>query len=253
MRRTKAILTLVTAVAFAASPLWSPGFNGFDPELFPIPQHDPPVQPVGWAFSIWGPIYLALILHGIWGLWRHSDDPGWDDMRWPLILSLGPGSVWLLVANLNVLLATLLIWAMLVTALAALFLSPGRRVVTDAGPEPAPPGNRWLGRVPVGIYAGWLTAASWVSVGLMLGGYGVLGPTAAALVTLPVLVIFATIFQIWLGRAPEYGLTVIWGLLGILAANWGGGWLIPMLAAAGIAVVGVTCLRIAFGTTPPSI
>ena len=39
---------------FAVSPLFTQGFNGFEPDQFPVPQDDPPVQPAGYAFSIWG-------------------------------------------------------------------------------------------------------------------------------------------------------------------------------------------------------
>jgi len=49
----KAILVLIAALAFAITPFLSPEFGGFDPNLYPMPQDDPPVQPAGWAFSIW--------------------------------------------------------------------------------------------------------------------------------------------------------------------------------------------------------
>nr|WP_240769056.1 hypothetical protein [Paracoccus liaowanqingii] len=51
---TLARMVLLAALAFAASPLIFPGFAGYDAGRFPIPQVDPPVQPAGWAFSIWG-------------------------------------------------------------------------------------------------------------------------------------------------------------------------------------------------------
>ncbi|MFD1914335.1 hypothetical protein [Halodurantibacterium flavum] len=242
--RAKAIFLVLAALAFAAAPALSPGFDGFDPDRFPVPQLDPPVQPAGWAFAIWGPIYLLLVSHAAYGLWRHRDDPAWDDLRWPLILSLGVGSLWLAVANVSPIIATVLIWVMLVSALAALVLSPGRHLVTDAGASPAPAANRWLGRVPIGLYTGWLTAASWVSIGLLLGGWGVLGPVTAALVALPLAIAFAAIFQLWLGRAPEYGLTVIWALAGLVAANWSRAPAIAALAAVGILVMGVILLRL---------
>ena len=56
-----AILVLTAAIAFAVSPLMVPGFNGFEPGQFPVPQEDPPAQPAGWAFSIWLLIYVWLI------------------------------------------------------------------------------------------------------------------------------------------------------------------------------------------------
>ena len=56
-RRLKSILVALAALAFAASPLLVPGFGGFDPNRFPVPQENPPVQPAGYAFAIWGLIY----------------------------------------------------------------------------------------------------------------------------------------------------------------------------------------------------
>ena len=65
--RSWAILVLIAAIAFALSPVIFPGFAGYDADLFPIPQENPPVQPAGWAFSIWGLIYLWLILGALEG------------------------------------------------------------------------------------------------------------------------------------------------------------------------------------------
>ena len=62
-----AILCLLLSIAFAASPLLTPGFGGFDADQFPIPQDNPPVQPAGYAFAIWGLIYAWLILGLGWG------------------------------------------------------------------------------------------------------------------------------------------------------------------------------------------
>lgn len=63
--RALTIAVLIAALAFAASPVIFPEFAGYRPDLFPIPPENPPVQPVGWAFSIWGVIYAWLILGGL--------------------------------------------------------------------------------------------------------------------------------------------------------------------------------------------
>lgn len=79
--RALAIAVLIAALAFAASPVIFPEFAGYRPDLFPIPQESPPVQPAGWAFSIWGGIYAWLILGAGYGFWRHADDGDWRPMR----------------------------------------------------------------------------------------------------------------------------------------------------------------------------
>lgn len=216
----KAFLLFVAACAFAAAPFFSP-FDGFDPNLYPVPQDDPPVQPAGYAFAIWGPIYIGLVLHAGFGLLRRRDDPLWDGVRLPLILSLLVGAPWLMVASQNPTAATVMIFAMLGTALWAFFKTSDTQ-------------DRWLLQTPVAVYAGWLSAASFVSVGLMLAGFGVMAEEAAALVSLALAVIFAFWVQSRTHRAPEYGATVVWALVAIIIANWGGSTAILGLASAGI-------------------
>lgn len=234
MSRIKAILLLIFAVGFAASPLFTDDFQGFDPDLFPIPQVDPPVQPAGYAFSIWGLIYAWLILHAGFGLLRRAEEPAWDAPRWALIFSLWLGLSWLWVANMNVILATIQIWLMLLGAAVALLRSPVQ--------------DRWLAQAPMAIYAGWLTAASCVSIGLILAGYGFMGQVPAAVVALLLAVGLGAWLQLMLARAPEYGLTVIWALVAVMAANWGAGWLIPTLSVAGIVVMAAATWRAGSGS-----
>lgn len=206
MTRLWAALCVIAALAFTASPLLAPGFNGFEPSQFPVPLEDPPVQPAGYAFAIWGLIYLWLIVGTGFGLLRRSDDVDWAPMRPPLFVSLAVGTVWLPVAQVSPLLATLLIWVMLASALVALW----RAGDTD----------RWLQQGPVAVYAGWLSAAACVALGVVIGGYGWMPPTPAALLSLALCMALSVTVQYRLHRAPEYGVTVIWALVAVVVANW---------------------------------
>ena len=75
--------------------------------------------------------------------------------------------------------------------------------------------------LPLGIYAGWLSAAAAVSTGVILAGYGLLSDTVAALAMLVLIVALVLAVQMRQPRAPEYGLTALWALIGVMAANWG--------------------------------
>lgn len=230
MTRLWAGLVLLAAIVFAASPWVSQGFNGFEPDQFPVPQDDPPVQPAGYAFSIWGLIYLWLLVGAGFGLLRRSDDPDWTAMRPPLLVSLAIGATWLPVANVSPVIATVLIWAMLGSAFVSLFR------VGDT--------DRWFQQAPVAIYTGWLTAAASVSIGLLLGGYGVLGGTWAAIVALSIGLVIALVAQYRLHRAPEYGVTVIWALVGVIVANGS-----PLnIAVVGLCVIGIMAILSLRGT-----
>jgi hypothetical protein len=218
-RRMKAVLVAAASLAFAVAPAAFP-FAGFDPDLFPTPQADPPVQPAGYAFAIWGPIYLWLLASAAFGLVRRGDDPGWDRPRWPLAGSLIVGAAWLAVAQTSAIWATVLIWAMLALALLALARTPER--------------DRWLLRAPLALYAGWLTAASWVSIGLVGAGYEIwLGQIGWAVASLLGALVTAGLVLTRLPRIPLYAAAVAWALVAVAVANVGEAWGLVALALAG--------------------
>ncbi|NCU19560.1 hypothetical protein EOM89_02210 [Candidatus Falkowbacteria bacterium] len=230
MSYLRASLPLIAALAFAASPLTTNGFRGFAPNQFPIPQIDPPVQPAGYAFAIWGAIYLWLIAGAAYGLIRRADDPDWQPMRPALTLSMMLGAGWIPVAQISPVWATAMIWAMLASAVWAL-----RR---------AGQADHWWLRAPVALYAGWLTAASCVAVGLLLAGHGVMGAQAAALTALALALGVALGVQSLRPDAPTYAIAVIWALAGVVVAN-----LAPLngpvvgVCAVGMAVVLLRAVR----------
>jgi hypothetical protein len=117
---------------------------------------------------------------------------------------------------------------MLIAALVALDRMAG------AGPD-------WIASWPIALYAGWLSAASFVSIGLFGAGYGLLfGEFGWAVIALLLATCFALIFQLRL-RFWTYGAAVCWGLIGIAARNFESE---PSIAAlAGVAtllIAGVT-------------
>ena len=219
MTRPVAIVTFLLTLTFALSPLLTPDFGGFEPDQFPVPQQDPPVQPAGYAFSIWGLIYLWLIAGMGFGAWKRRDARDWHAMRLPLMLSLAVGSIWLPVAVTSPIWASVLIWAMLVTALIALFR--------------APRGDTWWALVPLGLYAGWLSAASCVALGLVSAGYGLIAEKTAALAFIFAALVLASAVQNQLARAPSYGLAVIWALIAIVVRAYDSAPTVAALAAGG--------------------
>ncbi|WP_313136494.1 hypothetical protein [Paracoccus jeotgali] len=219
--RTWAWLVLILAVAFAVSPLFSDGFNGFTKDQFPVVLDHWPAQPAGWAFSIWGVIYLWLIIGLGYGVWRRADDPDWQPARPALALSLAVGVPWIAVANMAPIATTVMILIMAAAAIAAM-LRAGRH-------------DPLLQAQPIGLYAGWLTAASGVALAVTLSGHAVLSPQPAALILLALVLAVALIMQ---ARRPDvwsYPLAVGWAALGIVAANFRADyWPVAALAALGI-------------------
>ncbi len=218
-----AVLAFLLSISFAASPFFVDGFGGFDPNQFPVPQDNPPVQPAGFAFSIWGLIYVWLIVGLGWGALMARHDGQWHDMRVPLCVSLAVGTFWLAVAIQSPVWAAVLIWVMLLSALVALFLAPVQ--------------DRLWAAAPLGLYAGWLSAASCVSLGLLTAGYGYLDARTAALVFVGLAIVLGAFVQAALGRTPTYGLAVIWALVAVVIQNWGTETTVATVAAGGAIVM----------------
>ncbi|MEM6478825.1 MAG: hypothetical protein AAF647_07245 [Pseudomonadota bacterium] len=197
-------LTALATLAFAAAPFVTAPFSGFREDQLPIPQLDPPIQPAGYAFAIWGVIYTWLVVSALFGVFARRDDAGWNAARPALIASLAIGAAWLWIANASAIWASVTIWMMLAFALIALRAAPQK----DQG---------WL-RLPIGLYAGWLSAASFVSLAVTLAGYGVfLDGAGWALVGLPAATLFALAMLSWTGTTLTYGIAVIWALIGVAA------------------------------------
>ncbi|MEJ6392353.1 hypothetical protein V8J82_03745 [Gymnodinialimonas sp. 2305UL16-5] len=206
--RLWAVLCFVTAIAFAIVPFASDPFSGFDPDRFPIPVDNPPIQPVGWAFSIWGVIYLWLIIGTGFGLIKRSDAPDWAPHRPWAFASLIVGAAWIPIALISPIWATILILVMLVTALIALAKAP----MADHG----------FARWPLGLYAGWLTAASAVSLATLAAGYGLASAQVTSWIALPIAVLVAAYITLRLWT-PTYPAAAAWAAMGIAVANWPSG------------------------------
>ena len=224
-----ALLALVT-LAFGIAPALTPPFTGYDPAMFPVRVDRPSIQPAGYAFAIWGVIYLWLGIHALFGLIFRRTDPAWDRTRLPAIVSIAMGAVWLAIANEAPLTATLAIWVMQTTALTAFLRADPAR-------------DRWLLSAPLAIYAGWLTAAAAVSTGVLIAGYGLMSDTAAALAMLVLVLAITLIAQPRRPQMPVYGLTVIWALGGVMAANWMQNLVVAYAAIAGAVILAAILLR----------
>ncbi|MEM9477275.1 MAG: hypothetical protein AAGA71_18425 [Pseudomonadota bacterium] len=229
-RRMKAIFVLTATLAFVTSPLWSSGFGGFDPNAYPNPQIDPPIQPAGYAFSVWSVIYLWLLFSAGYGLFSRADDPAWDRVRWPLTISLVVGAPWISVAVISPVWATVMIWVMLISALWALFAAPAQ--------------DRWLCAAPIALYAGWLSAASFVALGLLGAGYGVIaGETGWAWAMLLAALALGTAVQKNLAWMPIYSVGIVWALIAVAVRNWPGDPALAMLSVFGAGWLAWSALR----------
>ncbi len=219
----KTYLTLAATAAFLAAPFITPPFTGYDPGMFPVEIARPAIQPAGYAFAIWGIIYAWLAISAVYGLLRRNDAM-WNSTRTPLIGALVLGSAWLGIAGSFPISATVTIIAMAALCLAAfLTASP----TTD---------RCWL-QAPLALFAGWLTAASMVSLGVILAGYGWLSDTTTAVIMLTIVVGTAIAVQSRRPTMPLYSAAVVWAAIGVVVVNWPENLTVAYAAIAGAALL----------------
>lgn len=268
--KRNALILLIATLAFGIAPFITPPFTGYDPTLFPVQIERPSIQPAGYAFSIWSVIYLWLISHAVYGLWKRPENPAWDAVRLPLAVAVGVGAVWLWIAGQSAVWGTVTIWIMAAGAIMAFLradYSPSasidsipptsnldgdviKRVLLGANAsiwarslnriKNIQLSNRWMLSGPTAIFAGWLSAASAVSTGVFIAGYGWLSDTGSAAAMLALVLGLAVTVQMRRPAMPVYGLTVIWALVGVIVANASANLTVAVLAASGIAVMAVT-------------
>ena len=221
MSKTKltAIVYVILSLTVVGSNFVVPNFRGFDDSLFPVSQPDALLVPAPYAFTIWAVIYLWLIVSAVWGLLKKSDDREFHAMRIPLLVSPGAGTFWLPVATTNPIASTVMICVMLIGAVFAVYKSPQYHAKFAA--------------LPVGLYAGWLSAASCVSVGVVLVGYGILAETLGAYIFITLASIIGFTVQYTLNRAPSYGIAVIWALVALVVGTYDVNATVSYLAGAG--------------------
>lgn len=224
---------LALTIAFAVAPAFTPPFMGYAAGQLPVPIDRHAVQPAGYAFAIWGLIYAWLIVHAAFGLLRRRNAPEWGAARTPLMAALALGTVWLALASSWPLVAGAVILGMAAFCLTAFLRAP-------VSPD------RWILSAPLAIFAGWLTAASLVSTGVILGGYGVMTHQNAAYLMVAILLIAAIFVQSKRPQMPVYGLTVVWAIVAVWAVNRAGEPMIATtaLAAAAIMFTATAVLRI---------
>lgn len=131
-------------------------------------QYPTLVVAAGYAFAIWGLIFL---LDVVFGLWQYSAKRKTDGVlariRLPAALGFAFTALWMPVFSQQIYwLALLIIWASLACLLwCAVLLS------RDTQPEP---GQAWFAWLPLSLHAGWLSLAAFLNTAQVIVAYGLL-------------------------------------------------------------------------------
>lgn len=180
---------------------------------------DATLKVAGYAFSIWGVIYLGLLIYAVRQVLPQT---GESDMinrfGWPSAVALFGIGLWIVASAADWETATIvIIFASLLALVVPLVLYSGLIRTLPKGDR-----DRWMTLVPLSLLAGWLTVAAPLNLITVLTGNGALPgglpPTGWAMLAIA-LVVLAGLTVTQRIRTMAYSLPIAWGLIGAFVAE----------------------------------
>jgi hypothetical protein len=190
--------------------------------------------PAGYAFSIWGLIYLASLVLAVYQLLGPAPASAANRRTgWWLVLAFGASTIWVPIFGVG------LIWlAQLVIFALVAFLAIALIRLTALGPAPDA-AERWCLRIPVGLYLGWAICASAAGLALTLRWFGTgergLVPIAISLLVVLLAVVGCLLVVLRLDALAGFAFTACWALIAIAIATFSP----PVRIAAIVGVIAV--------------
>ncbi|MBD8873715.1 hypothetical protein [Rhodanobacter sp. DHB23] len=204
----------------------------------------------GYAFAIWGPIFLLDLIYAIRQLFDRRPDERLRRIRPWTAAGFALTTTWMIVFTLQWFwLALVIIWASLACLLYAAWQ------VSHTAHHAR---SRWWQWLPLSLHAGWVSLAVFLNVAQVIVAFR-LFPTTQMLPWTLVLFAFAAVLllatSVRLRGNPWYALAAVWGLVGIFAkqhASTLAGAAVAAWVALGLAaVVVVTSLWQQIGASHP--
>lgn len=208
---------------------------------------DATLRVAGYAFAIWGVIYLGLLIYAVRQALPDTPDSALRNrLAWPSALALTGIGVWILAAAYDYEIATIvLIFGSLLVLLVPLLGNATAIRALPLGDK-----ERWLTVWPLAMLAGWLSIASPVNLITIATGNGWLpdapSPTVVAMAAIGLVALLALFVTARL-RTLAFALPVAWGLGGVFVAEQGRNPLLAQVAVGAavaiIAAAGLLVLR----------
>lgn len=190
---------------------WLSNTGAFGPTNGEISNQYPTlIVAAGYAFSIWGLIFLLDVIYGTWQLFDRAVDARACAIRpWTAIAFLMT-SLWMIVFSLQWFwLALTIIWISLTCMLRAAWL-----VARTARHEHGP----WWQWTALSLHAGWISLAVFLDVAQVIVAFQLLPTTPMlgwTLVLFALLAVLLLVSLVCMRGNPWYALAAIWGLIGV--------------------------------------
>ena len=233
--RTRSVAVLVTAVAQAVVGLGAQFLVDADSSTGAISDDNrSPVTPAGYAFSVWGLIFLACLALALYQARPEQRERAVHRRTgWWLVAAFTAATLWVPVfATRTLWLAQLVILALLAA------LTVAARRLSHAGPAQGRTEQLAL-RLPVTLYLGWVTLATVAGFGATFRSLGLDERGVVTTLVALLLILAATAFSVVVvGRfvaVAAFALTAGWALVAIVVGTSSGA--VAVAAVVGLAAV----------------
>lgn len=172
--------------------------------------------PANYAFSIWGVIYLLLLVYAVYqALPAQRTNPNARKIAWPFILSCVLNCVWITLFQYNQFVLSVIVIVAFLLSLMYIY------VTLNIGHAQVSNGERWALHVPFSVYLGWLSVATIANISVLGVAnnwgdlFGIAQPTWAA-----IMLVVATLVGIILAvtrRDVAYVLVFVWAFTAIVS------------------------------------
>lgn len=178
--------------------------------------------PAGYAFSIWGLIYLMLLGFAIYqgrSLFKQAEEDNTvEQIGWWFIISCIANSLWVVVFLNDYILLSVILIAVLLFSLLKIIINT--RMELDNPPLKKFAFVWW----PFCIYAGWISVAVIANIAAYLtkidwNGFGI--SDISWTIVMIVIAGSINIFVVWNRNMREFALVGVWALIAIAVANQG--------------------------------
>jgi tryptophan-rich sensory protein len=178
-------------------------------------KHPTLITPAGYAFSIWGVIYLLFIIYSIYQvLPNQRKNQAYNQLTLPLIATSMLSIAWLIIFSLEYMgLSVLIISSMLITAI--LLFGKAKTAVSRGE------ARSWI-TIPFALYMAWLSVATVVNIAVWLKDMGWQGGTPGETpwtILMIVVVLALGILISYKFRDIPYPLVIAWATFAIYAAR----------------------------------
>ncbi len=245
--RTSQIIALLSMVAmFALQAMTFAGVFGPNPVGSTSNDTAPMLVPASYAFSIWTPIYLGLLVFPIFQLIKNRNNhPAWTELRTLFSANVIGNGLWLVFASYDWQWLTVLV---IILMLVSLFRINQLliRLAADGAAY-----SFWAERIVFSLYFGWITLATVLNIASALNfydwnGWGISEVNWTLIIGTIAIVI--TAYTALKFRDFVYPFVVVWAFIALAVKHYGTEPILVALAAVAIAV----SLGVAFLVRPTS-